>query len=164
MTTTADSVPFVLFYVVTIDNEILGPFWRASEEAPTGHVAVRRDGGRPGILFLQGDLPAFPSWALARAFQVFAREAAKRNRCNEHDVSTGTQGGMNMSRVTETEGQGSSRTVSGGPEIGRIPLPDYIRMTHPGAVLVGRRSLHWMLFTFFVAGICCGMVLGKLLA
>jgi hypothetical protein len=89
-------------------------------------------------------------------------------RCNQDGVSNGEQGDVNMGRVTETEGLSSGSTriggISGGPEIGRIPLPDYIRMVHPGCILVSRRSLLWMLFSLFVAGLCCGMVLGKLLA
>jgi len=50
------------------------------------------------------------------------------------------------------------------PEVGRIPIDDYLRIAHPRCVLLSRTALRWMLFTLFVAGLCCGLILGKHLA
>ena len=73
-----------------------------------------------------------------------------------------------MGRVTETEGpadgRAGPRTISGSPEIGEMPLPDYVRMAHPEFALIVRRSLHWMQFTLFVAGLFFGLLVGRLLA
>lgn len=47
---------------------------------------------------------------------------------------------------------------------GEVPIRDYIEMAHPECRLLGKASLRWMLFTFFVAGLCCGLLLGRVLA
>lgn len=48
--------------------------------------------------------------------------------------------------------------------IGEIPLRDYLAMAAPGAILIQKREVSWMLFVVFLAGGIVGMLLGKLLA
>lgn len=57
-----------------------------------------------------------------------------------------------------------NRTITGLPQIGSISLHDYIAMVHPGSMLASKRALLWMLFSFFVAGLLAGLLMGKVLA
>jgi hypothetical protein len=50
------------------------------------------------------------------------------------------------------------------PTIGTIPLRDYLTMVAPGAILIQKREVHWMLFVVFLAGGIVGSLLHKLLA
>lgn len=67
-----------------------------------------------------------------------------------------------------------THTESNGPEteqvspvvssIGTIPLRDYLAMVAPGAILIQKREVSWMLFVVFLAGSIVGSLLHRLLA
>lgn len=57
-----------------------------------------------------------------------------------------------------------NKTITGLPQIGSLSLHDYIAMAHPGSMLASKRALLWMLFSFFVAGLLAGLLMGKVLA
>lgn len=50
------------------------------------------------------------------------------------------------------------------PTIGTIPLRDYLTMVAPGAILIQKREVAWMLFVVFLAGGIVGSLLHRLLA
>lgn len=64
-----------------------------------------------------------------------------------------------MTRHTETYWAGKHRR-----DPGALPVHDYVRMAEPHLVVLSKLSLRWMLFTLFVAGLCCGMLVGKVLS
>jgi hypothetical protein len=65
---------------------------------------------------------------------------------------------------TESNGLETEQVGSRVPTIGTIPLRDYLRMVAPGAILIQKREVSWMLFSVFVAGLVVGMLLNRLLS
>jgi hypothetical protein len=64
---------------------------------------------------------------------------------------------------TEPNDLGTGHVHAAGA-IGQVSLRDYLAMVAPGAILIQKREVSWMLFVVFLAGGIVGSLLSRLLA
>ena len=108
----------------------------------------------------EAGLMATGNWARIR---VLNREVTRLRRVTGSSSHQDGQDPTGHPMHTESNDEGNEQ-VRPTRSIGDIPLRSYLAMVAPGAILIQKREVYWMLFVVFLAGSIVGSLLHRLLA